>query len=372
LPRQRFNGFVKSDFSVFSEEKRKDPKFNEERKSVWEKIRTIQSYLDRELGQMGFGLEGKVSQYWINSVKPHVNGIWLAYTDVKPYYLSCQLNCGIYSEGFFAGIEINSKARDDLSRVAEFIEHNPDEFLGYVRRLDPQYLMIDYGDWMPEPDQISTSDLDALRDAIHNEIHWFSLGEYYRKTEDFLADPDFLAGITDIFELLFPLYLVFLGRRPLGRMKTDKLLRIGDAKQKEIARKEMELATDVTQLSERELNELIAIIDQRNKSESTCMLRRENEVYRRNPALSSMLKQKRKDKCQICSTTFKVESGFFCDTHHLLPLRAGGLDVSDNILVLCPNHHRIFERARGNVRVISRNKLKITVRAGCSSFDVYI
>lgn len=30
------------------------------------------------------------------------------------------------------------------------------------------------------------------------------------------------------------------------------------------------------------------------------------------------------------------------DTHHIQYLSEGGLDISENIVVVCPNHHRII------------------------------
>lgn len=366
--RTSFKGFVRSDFFAFKEGKHEDPKFNDERKMVWKKMKNLQSCLNMELKRKGLALEGSVSQYWINYTKRRVNGIWLAYTEIKPYYLGCQLNCGIYEGGVFAGIEINEKAKADLNRVADFINHNEDEFLYYVKKLDPHYVRIGYGNWWIGPSRISTSDLDELLEALGSETGWFDLGEWYPKSEDILVSADFVSRIADIFELLFPLYLVFVGRRPFGHRKTDKLLRIGDVRDQEITRREKELAPEVSKLTVEELDEVIASIDRCNKSESIYRYSRETKTYRRNPVLSSALKQKHKDKCQLCGITFKVDRGFFCDTHHLKPLKAGGLDTSDNILVLCPNHHRIFDRS--HIEIISRDKSKIVIGAGKQIFDI--
>lgn len=365
-----FRGFGRSDFLAFKEEKKEDPKFNNERKTVWKKMRNLQSCLDFELKRRGFVLEGKVSQYWINYTKRRVTGIWIAYTDIKPYYIVCQLNCGVYERGVFAGIEINKKAKPYLNRVAGFIRHNKDEFISYVKKLDPDYVRIGYGDFWIESEQISTADLDNLLEALRGKPQWFDLGEWYPKTEEILTSVDFVSRVADIFELLFPLYLVFAGRRPIGRRKTDRLLRIGDAREKEITRKERELAPKVSKLGDEEINELIANIDHRNKSESLNRYSRETKTYRRNPVLSSLLKQKHGDKCQICGTTFKIDRGFFCDTHHLKPMWTGGVDVSDNILVLCPNHHRILDRSR--IEIISRNESKILLKASGQIFEIYL
>lgn len=363
-----FSGFTQSDFSAFAERKQKAPRFNEERKIVWEKMKNLQAYLDVELKRRGFILEGKVSQYWINYTKRQVDGIWLAYTDVKPYYIVCQLNCGIYRDGFFAGIEINWKAKTHLDNVANLVKHNKDEFLSYVKKLNSKYLQISYGSWQADPNNITASDLDGLLDTLNAESEWFNLGEWYPKTESFLANTEIVPKIPVVFESLFPLYLVFAGRRPAGQKKTEKLLRIGDVRREEIVKAEKELVPEINKLTDNELDELIADIDSRNRRENTHRRAHETKTYRRNPVLSSALKQKRKDRCQVCNCSFKIDRGFFCDTHHIKPLRSGGLDVSDNILVLCPNHHRIFDRSQ--FEVISRNRSTLLIKIADQTFTI--
>lgn len=363
-----FAGFTQSDFSAFREEKRENPKFNKERKTVWQKMRKMQPYLDIELKQRGLALEGKVSQYWINYTKRRVNGIWLAYTDVKPYYIVCQLNCGIYKDGFFAGIEINWKAKHHLENVAEFIRHNKDEFLSYVNKLDPDFMQISYGSWSIGSGRIRTSDLDGLLDTLEYEKSWFNLGEWYPKAESFLKSSEIIPRIIKVLETLYPLYLVFAGRRPIGKRKIERLQRVGDVMKEDLVRTEKELVTEISQLSGDEVDELIANIDKRNRTESASRDTRETRPFRRDPALSATLKTKYKDRCQICHTTYRISRGFFCDTHHIKPLSAGGMDVSANILVLCPNHHRLFDRSP--IKVISRDKSKIKIKVGEQVFEV--
>lgn len=368
MPRRPFIGFERNDFSAFDEEKQKDPTSNDERKIVWKKMRVLQSCLDRELERRGFPLGGKVSQYWINYTKRRVTGLWVAYTDIKPYYIVCQLNCGIYRDGVFAGIEINQRARDNLNRVSDFINNNKDESLSYFRNLDPRYRRIGYANWVWEG-EVSGADLDDVLEALESEYGWFDLGEWYPKTEDVVVSAGLITRVARIFEVLFPLYLVFTGRAPVGSRKIDKLLRAGDIREKEITRREKELASEVGTLSEEEINEIITSIDKRNESEDIYRYSRETKTYRRNPVLSSALKLRYKDKCQICDNTFKIDRGFFCDTHHLKPLRAGGTDTSDNILVLCPNHHRIFDRSR--TEIISKSISEIIVRTAGQILNIH-
>lgn len=47
--------------------------------------------------------------------------------------------------------------------------------------------------------------------------------------------------------------------------------------------------------------------------------------------------------CQICGQDFEASCGVpYAETHHIKYLRAGGPDISTNIVVICPNHHRII------------------------------
>jgi len=48
-------------------------------------------------------------------------------------------------------------------------------------------------------------------------------------------------------------------------------------------------------------------------------------------------------RCQVCN--YRVDSGsnYYSEVHHLWPLGEGGPDTSDNMLVLCPNHHVEFD-----------------------------
>lgn len=43
--------------------------------------------------------------------------------------------------------------------------------------------------------------------------------------------------------------------------------------------------------------------------------------------------------CQICSWNETT-----CDIHHILPVSKGGKNVVENLIVLCPNHHRLADR----------------------------
>ncbi|MFQ6113961.1 MAG: hypothetical protein ACE5NG_07700 [bacterium] len=65
-------------------------------------------------------------------------------------------------------------------------------------------------------------------------------------------------------------------------------------------------------------------------------------------------------KCQICGFTFEQESGeFYAETYYLEALSDDGVENLDNIIVLCPNHHKMFEYA--NVSILNAKKEEISV-----------
>jgi len=62
----------------------------------------------------------------------------------------------------------------------------------------------------------------------------------------------------------------------------------------------------------------------------------------RNTSLARMIKKIHDNKCQICGETIQLNDGrFYSEAHHIKPLGKphNGEDVSENILILCPNHH---------------------------------
>ena len=67
------------------------------------------------------------------------------------------------------------------------------------------------------------------------------------------------------------------------------------------------------------------------------------EEFVRNPFLAESLKAYYENRCQVCGKDFLPDYGVaFSETHHIQYLALGGPDISGNIVVLCPNHHRII------------------------------
>jgi hypothetical protein len=78
--------------------------------------------------------------------------------------------------------------------------------------------------------------------------------------------------------------------------------------------------------------------------ESEAAERTNTEIYRilRDTPLARKIKLLHKNICQICGDTIQLRDGnLYSEAHHIMPLGTphNGPDTSDNIIVLCPNHH---------------------------------
>jgi hypothetical protein len=72
------------------------------------------------------------------------------------------------------------------------------------------------------------------------------------------------------------------------------------------------------------------------------------ETYRilRDTPLAKKIKALHKDVCQICGTALQFGNGkTYSEAHHIRPLGTphNGPDISGNIIILCPNHHVLFD-----------------------------
>ena len=73
----------------------------------------------------------------------------------------------------------------------------------------------------------------------------------------------------------------------------------------------------------------------------------ERKEIRRNPELPLALKELYDYKCQVCKEDFKLRYGKpYSETHHVIWLSRGGVDHSNNLIVVCPNHHRIIHETK--------------------------
>ena len=74
--------------------------------------------------------------------------------------------------------------------------------------------------------------------------------------------------------------------------------------------------------------------------------RTKTEIFRvlRDTKLTKEIKLLYQNKCQICGMKIKLKDDDYSEAHHIKPLgKHSGPDSSDNIIILCPNHHVEFD-----------------------------
>ncbi len=82
----------------------------------------------------------------------------------------------------------------------------------------------------------------------------------------------------------------------------------------------------------------------KNENESSEYIIIKSKKFKRSNYLMALIKRHRGFKCQFCNETILKEDGsFYIEACHINAKADGGKDVLENILVLCPNHHKLFD-----------------------------
>ncbi|MEC0207665.1 HNH endonuclease [Paenibacillus ehimensis] len=85
--------------------------------------------------------------------------------------------------------------------------------------------------------------------------------------------------------------------------------------------------------------------------------KRVRNIIQRNSNLVSELKLLYKNKCQVCGKQLDIGGGeSYSEVHHIRPLGEphNGPDIIENMIVLCPDHHLMFDR--GALSIDLKNK----------------
>ncbi len=84
--------------------------------------------------------------------------------------------------------------------------------------------------------------------------------------------------------------------------------------------------------------------------------------FKRDNRTVAQIKILRDFKCQICSTTIKKKDGtFYIEAAHIEPKHRKGGETPNNILLLCPNHHKEFDYGDRNILLHDKEKVHFTL-----------
>lgn len=113
--------------------------------------------------------------------------------------------------------------------------------------------------------------------------------------------------------------------------------------------------------SEDEIEAAIKLFAQKQKSLKPEQITKLSRSYKRNMGMVNALKEKYKNKCQICGFTFMTSTGkYYSEAAHIIPISDAteGVDSPDNIWILCANHHKMLDRGAIESTSHSTYKLK--------------
>lgn len=82
------------------------------------------------------------------------------------------------------------------------------------------------------------------------------------------------------------------------------------------------------------------------------------KVYVRDAAVRAKVLHRAAGMCEFCGLAgfVKYDGRTYVETHHVIPLSEGGLDKVENVIALCPNHHR--EAHFSNKRAVLRTEFQ--------------
>jgi putative restriction endonuclease len=86
------------------------------------------------------------------------------------------------------------------------------------------------------------------------------------------------------------------------------------------------------------------------------------KVYKRDNKTIALLKSIRGFKCQMCGKQIKKkDGGYYIEAAHIRPKYLKGAETPDNILILCPNHHKEFDFGALEIIEHSENKIQFVL-----------
>ena len=94
-----------------------------------------------------------------------------------------------------------------------------------------------------------------------------------------------------------------------------------------------------------------------------------SKSYKRDNKTIAQIKFLRNFQCQICSQKIKKKDGtFYIEAAHIEPKKHKGIESPNNIILLCPNHHKEFDL--GERQIIQHDNDKVIFILNNQKFEI--
>jgi 5-methylcytosine-specific restriction protein A len=93
------------------------------------------------------------------------------------------------------------------------------------------------------------------------------------------------------------------------------------------------------------------------------------KAYKRDNRTIALIKIVREHKCQICETTIiKKDGSQYVEAAHIISKHEKGPETPDNIILLCPNHHKEFDL--GDLVILKHNSIEIKFKLNGKKYNI--
>lgn len=142
---------------------------------------------------------------------------------------------------------------------------------------------------------------------------------------------------------------------------------------------EYTLSMDSDLIEQEELREIYSSIDKQAlinellklKSTDPVSIEIKHKSYKRNNKTIAQLKIIRDFKCQICDIKIPIKNKkFYIEAAHISPKCEKGPELPENILILCPNHHKEFDFS--NKRIIEHSKKHMIFEMNSKKYKIIL
>ena len=98
-----------------------------------------------------------------------------------------------------------------------------------------------------------------------------------------------------------------------------------------------------------------------------------HKTYKRDNKIIAQLKIYRNFQCQICKLQIKKADGsFYIEAAHIEPKNKKGTESPENILILCPNHHKEFDYGKRSIQSHTKELVEFVLNGSSFKIDLII